>query len=208
MNPLDELSKLTSMFPTPKPLFAAVDYIASSTAPEPYRTLLVHDHHMTVTMEAHHGGPVAVEVLAERRIGDVYCRKIVLRRTEDGGRDAGRVVQFGLVRFDLGYVIPEVREEILAGQTPLGRVLINYNVLRQVDFGAILRFEAGPELAELLPIDEGQRTFGRLATIFCNNRPAVDLLEVAAPIDGEAVDEAAAAVEVEEGTALHVRESD
>ena len=53
MNPIDELQKLTAMFPqaSGQTLFAAVDYIAASTTPEPYRRLLNHDHHMTVTME-------------------------------------------------------------------------------------------------------------------------------------------------------------
>ena len=184
MNPIDELTKLTALFPTAggAALFAGVDYIAASTTPEPYQSLLVHNHHMTVTMERQHGGPVAVEVIDERRIGDVYCRKIVLRRFDDGGPAAGRVVQFGLVRFDLGYVTEAVRSEILGGETPLGRVLINHNVLRHIDLNAILRFEAGPALAAVLPIVDHQVTYGRLATIFCNNRPAVDLLEVAAPL--------------------------
>ena len=185
MNPIDELTKLTDLFPAGGAYFAGVDYIAASTTPQPYQSLLVHNHHMTVTMERQHGGPVEVVVLAEKRIGDVYCRKIVLRRADDGGPAAGRVVQFGLVRFDLGYILPEVREEILAGQTPLGRVLINHNVLRHIDLGAILRFEAGPALAAELPIDLGGVTYGRLATIFCNDRPAVDLLEIAAPLPPE-----------------------
>ena len=68
------------------------------------------------------------------------------------------------------------------GETPLGRVLINHNVLRHIDLGAVLRFEAGPELAHLLSMEVGETTYGRLATIFCNGRPAVDLLEIAAPI--------------------------
>ena len=185
MNPIDELTKLTAMFPQPsgQPLFTAVDYIASSTTPEPYHGLLVHNHHMTVTMERHHGGPVDVEVLTERRLGDVYCRQITLRRQDDGEANAGRVVQYGLVRFDLGYVIPAVREQILSKEIPLGRVLINHNVLRHIDLNAILRFEVGPSLAGHLECGEGQTTYGRLATIFCDNRPAVDLLEVATPLE-------------------------
>ena len=187
MNPIDELTKLTELFPTAggEPFFSAVDYIAAATTPEPYQSLLVHNHHMTVTMERQHGGPVEVVVLAERRVGDVYCRKITLRRVADGGPAAGQTVQFGLVRFDLGYVMKAVRDEILAGQTPLGRVLINHNVLRHIDLGAILRFEAGAALAGVLPIAEHEVTYGRLATIFCNDRPAVDLLEVAAPLPPE-----------------------
>ena len=185
MNPIDELTKLTAMFPqaSGQPLFAAVDYIAARTTPEPYLSLLNHDHHMTVTMEQQHGGPVSVQVLTERRIGDVYCRQITLKRTDDGGPNAGRTVQYGLVRFDLSHVTNAVRDQILSGEIPLGRVLINHNVMRQIDLNAILRFEVGPALAGYLDCSEGRTTYGRLATIFCDNRPAVDLLEVASPLE-------------------------
>ncbi len=76
----------------------------------------------------------------------------------------------------------EVREEIIAEKTPLGQVLINHNVLRHIDLGAILRIRLGQELAEIFGCERGTETFGRLATIFCNRRPAVDLLEVSAPL--------------------------
>ena len=61
--------------------------------------------------------------------------------------------------------------------------LIEHNVLRHIDLGAILRITAGPSLARYLQMSPGQTTYGRLATIFCNHRPAVDLLEIAAPLD-------------------------
>jgi hypothetical protein len=76
-----------------------------------------------------------------------------------------------------------VKKEILAGIVPLGRVLIQHNVLRHVDLGAILRFTAGPGLATRLQMKEGQVTYGRMATIFCNGSPAIDLLEISAPLD-------------------------
>jgi hypothetical protein len=76
-----------------------------------------------------------------------------------------------------------VKKEILAGVIPLGRVLIQHNVLRHVDLGAIIRFTAGPGLARHLQMKEGQVTYGRMATIFCNGSPAIDLLEISAPLD-------------------------
>jgi hypothetical protein len=176
MNPTDELKKLMSLFPDGETLFAATAHVPSALTPEPYKRLLVHEHHMTVTMEEFHCSPVAVEVLDRKLDGDIYCRKILLRRKNDG-----RIVQFGIVRFDLAVVLPAVREEIVSERTPLGRILINYNVLRHIDLGAILQFQAGPGLAGLLGSPAGQTTYGRLATIFCNQKPAVDLLEVAAP---------------------------
>lgn len=177
MNPTDELNKLTSLFPDGDGLFERVEHVASALTPEPYKRLLVHEHHMTVTMEEFYHTPVVVKILDRNLERNIYSRKIVLERSDDG-----RVVQFGIVRFDLGVVLPTVRSEILSEKTPLGRILINYNVLRHIDLEAILQITAGPGLARLCDCRPGQATYKRLATIFCNQRPAVDLLEVPAPV--------------------------
>ncbi len=178
MNALDELNRLTSEFSRTEELFSEAQHVPKAQTPGPYARMLVHDKHMTVTMESWHGCSVDVDVLDEKLNGSVYTRKILLRRS-----DNRRPVQFGIVRFDFSYVDDQVRSEILAGNTPLGRILIEHNVLRQVDLGAILRITAGPGLARALEIPEGETTYGRLATIFCNGQPAVDLLEVSAPLE-------------------------
>lgn len=177
MNPLTELEALLGLFPQDEPLIAEAEHVPSSQTPEPYKEMLVHEHHMTVTMESYHQTSVDVRVLDQRLDGDTYVRKILLLKS---GTDD--VVQFGIVRFNFQYVTDDVRSEILVGETPLGRVLINHNVLRHIDLGAILRITAGPELARLLQMPAGGVTYGRLATIFCNHRPAVDLLEISAPL--------------------------
>ncbi|QDU37629.1 hypothetical protein Mal4_19440 [Maioricimonas rarisocia] len=177
MNPLDELKRLTSPFPDGPQLFERAEHIAASTTPEPYKQMLVHEHHMTVTMEKFHGCSVDVKILERAYDKDVYCRKIILTKE---GTDVP--VQFGIVRFNFEYVTDAVRKEIEQGDTPLGRVLINYNVLRHIDLNAILKVTAGPGLAGYLNMPEGATTYGRIATIFCNHQPAVDLLEVSAPL--------------------------
>lgn len=178
MNPTDELKKLTGLFPGGNELFERADHVASALVPEPYKRLLVHEHHMTVTMEEFYGTAVVVKVLDRKLDGDIYSRKIILETGEDG-----RPVQFGIVRFDLSVVLPAVRGEILSEQTPLGRILINYNVLRHIDLGAIVQLTAGRGLSNVFGCPPGEVTYGRLATIFCNRRPAVDLLEVPAPVE-------------------------
>ena len=178
MNPIDELKKLTSLFPSESPLIEQSEHIPSALTPEPYKQLLVHEHHMTVTMEEYHRSPVSVTVFDRTLDGDRYARKIVLFKE---GTDTP--VQFGLVRFNFEYVTDAVRREILSEKIPLGRVLINHNVLRHIDLGAIVRITAGPQLASLLKMPEGGITYGRLATIFCNQQPAVDLLEIPTPLD-------------------------
>jgi chorismate-pyruvate lyase len=179
VNPQDELNALTDLFPVEK-LIEQADHVSRHQTPEPYKTLLVHEQHMTVTMEQYHNTSVDVRVLDEVLDGDLYHRKIVLVKsaTDD-------VVQFGIVRFNFEFVTVEVRDHILEGKIPLGRILIDYNVLRHIDLGAILRIKAGPGLAKHMQMQDGQITYGRMATIFCNHRPALDLLEVSAPLEIE-----------------------
>ncbi len=180
MNPLKELHELVSLFPEldGRLLYLNAEHVAKEATPEPYHRMLVHEHHMTISMEAYHDCTVEVDVLASRFENGVYLRKIDLRKS-----GTEEIIQFGLVRFNLGFVTEQVRAEILAEKTPLGRVLIQHNVLRHVDLGAVIRFTAGPGLAKYLQMDEGQITYGRMATIFCNGSPAIDLLEVAAPLE-------------------------
>jgi chorismate-pyruvate lyase len=188
MNPRDELLSLTNLFQSTEPLFLKAEHLPASLTPEPYKSLLVHDHHMTVAMETFHGGPVDVRVLNHHQHGDIYTREIILLKGPSTRPDEERkVVQYGIVRFNFSYVTDAVRNEIIAGKTPLGRVLINHNVLRHIDLGAILEISAGPRLARLFKMPEGGVTYGRLATIFCNRQPAVDLLEISAPLEIEAI---------------------
>src|SRR5438874_13278031 len=70
----------------------AVEPVAAARVPEPYHKLLVHSHHMTVTVEEFYDDAVDVKVLDARHAGDSYARKILL-----APRAAGKVVQFGTV---------------------------------------------------------------------------------------------------------------
>src|SRR5437868_6084810 len=93
--------------------------IPPAAVPEPYHRLLVHNHHMTVTVEAFYGSLVNVHVLQRRHADDTYARKILLELQSDG-----RVVQFGVVRIKLNFCSEPVRAAILAETAPLGRILI------------------------------------------------------------------------------------
>jgi hypothetical protein len=192
VNPLDELGRLTSLFEQREPLFQVAEHIPAAATPEPYRRLLVHDHHMTLAMEEFHGHQVKVHVLDRRWSDDGYHRTSALTVPDhEPSRMIGsasdlfrgeRITQFGAIRFNFEFVTNEVRDAIVAEQIPLGKVLIDHNVLRQIDLGAVLRIEVGSGLARLFSCPVGTETYGRLATIFCNRRPAVDLLEVSAPL--------------------------
>lgn len=170
-----DLQTLFQLFP---PTAYLHDYtmVPADQVPSPYRELLVHEHHMTVTVEAHHGSLVDVKVLEKKHGGNSYARKILLALQSDG-----RIVQFGIVRIWLHYCSPEVREEIIAEKTPLGRILINHNVLRRIEPTAFLRVTPGPDMMGWFGLAAPQPTYGRLALIHCDGQPAVELLEIVAP---------------------------
>jgi len=155
----------------------AAAVIPADQMPQPYHRLLVHTHHMTVTVEDFYGCPVDVKVLACRRNGDEYARKILLALHE-----GGRVVQFGMVRIDLGVCPEPVRNAIVEGKTPLGRVLIEHDMLRRIEPTAFLKLRLSPRMADWFGSTHGAETYGRLGVIYTGDRPAVEVLEILAPI--------------------------
>ena len=171
-----DLYTLFQLFP-PSSYLREFDVVAADWVPEPYRTLLCHEHHMTVTVEAHHKSLVNVKVLEAKRDGDSYARKILLSKQSDG-----KVVQFGIVRIWLPYCSPEVRDEILAQKTPIGRILINHNVMRRIEPTEFLRVTPGQDMMQWFGLTKPDVTYGRLAIIHCDGQPAVDLLEIVAPV--------------------------
>jgi chorismate-pyruvate lyase len=170
-----DLHSLLALFP-PADYLRACEFVPAERVPEPYHRLLVHEHHMTVTVEAHHQSLVDVRILDRKHKGNEYARKILLAL-----KSTGRIVQFGLVRIHLEFCSPDVRSEILAGQTPLGRILINHDVLRRIEPTAFLRITPGPAMMEWFGLSEPTPTYGRLAMIHCNGLPAIELLEIVAP---------------------------
>jgi hypothetical protein len=152
--------------------------VSAPDVPEPYRALLDHTHHMTVTVEAFYRDAIDVRVLGVRHDGDEYARKILLAlRTKPD-----RVVQFGLVRIDLGACPDAVRTAIVEGRTPLGRVLIENDMLRHIKLVSLLRVGLSAEMARWFGAEPGAPTFGRVGVIFTGDRPAVEVLEILAPI--------------------------
>lgn len=141
--------------------------------PVDYQVLLAHDDHMTVTVEAFHGGLVNVRVLRQHHEGDVYSRSSLL-----ACQATGKVVQFGIMRINLNHLAPPVRAEILSGTAPMGRVLIRHNVLRHVELHRLWEIKPAAVLRDYLQLADDAPVYGRSARIIVEGRPAVELLEI------------------------------
>jgi hypothetical protein len=157
--------------------YTQVRIVPPDELPEPYRTLLVHHHHMTVTVEGFYGESVDVHVQATHREGESYSREILLET-----QLSKKIVQYGVVRIDLTCCDPAVRTAILEEKTPLGRILIEHNVLRQIEPTAFLRIDPGPKLVQWFALSKPALTYGRMGVIFCDSRPAIAVLEILAPV--------------------------
>ncbi len=152
--------------------------VAPEGIPEPYRSLLAHDRHMTESMEAYHGCPVEVRVLESVLHGEQYARRIVLMK-----QGTSQIVQGGIVRLQLHWLQPKVKADILAETIPLGRVLINHDLLRNIEVLAYYQFPAAPALQEWLGTQSNLPCFGRLAWIHLEHQPVVQLFEIIPPYE-------------------------
>ena len=149
---------------------------ALTSVPRPYDSLLDHHKHMTVTVESHYGQEVDVHVHRCEKKGDWYAREITLVTTE-----SRKIVMFGIVRLHTTAFDQEVWRQIESQRIPLGRVLIEHNVMREVQLHGLWKVHAGPSLASLMHLRIGDVLYGRTALIFCDSLPAIELLEIVAP---------------------------
>jgi chorismate-pyruvate lyase len=172
-----DLATLVGLFyPRPEEL-GEFQEVESRLLSRDFRMLLAHDSHMTVTVERFYNEPVDVRVLDTQASGDQYARKILLARQSNG-----QVVQFGIMRLDFSCVSAQVRREVESQSMPLGRILIAHNVLRVVHLTKLWKVTPGIDLQKLIGIGPGQTTYGRTAIIDCDGKPAIELLEIVAPV--------------------------
>lgn len=174
--PCISASELIEIYYSEPNLLGRFERAESASVPGVYRTLLEHTNHMTVTVESHHSDSVDVEVLRSDVMGDHYRREILLKT-----HTSQRVVQYGIVRLCTKYLADKPRLEILSQLKPLGRVLIENNVLREIELFDLLRVECGPVLSNFFGVTPGTITYGRTALIYCDHEPAIELLEVVRP---------------------------
>lgn len=146
----------------------SAELLSAEQLPAAARSLLVHREHMTAVLRKQFGEPLSLRVQSRSVVYDDYRRLIAL----DAGAPA-KVVEIGVVRIDLSQMPAAVRDEILAADTPLGDILIRHNVMRRISPRWYFRFDASSPIGQAL----GGEAYGRVGTIYCDELPAIDLLE-------------------------------
>jgi hypothetical protein len=147
--------------------------IAPEQIPQPYRSLLVHQRDMTLTLEAHFGGRVVLRPLSTFISGPWYYRRVLLAQEY-----SGRPVEMGAIRMKLAALPRKVQAEIRRNQIPLGRILRDGGV----DFTSVPReFFAvvpNPEMMGVFWMREPRTLYGRRTEVLLDDRVIGDIVEV------------------------------
>ncbi|MCC7474785.1 MAG: hypothetical protein IT425_05280 [Pirellulales bacterium] len=170
---LPSVTRLASLFYSSLAEIGHFEPVVCDDLSEAARGLLAHHDHMTVALETYYHSPVLLQALAEWRDETSYARASILRRQSDNA-----IVQFGVMRVGLADLPDTVQQEITSKKSPLGRVLIEHNLLRKVELIALWKIKPGPVLCEHFDCNPTQTTYGRTAQILVEHRPTVQLLEI------------------------------
>jgi chorismate-pyruvate lyase len=141
--------------------------------PSPYRSLLVHERDMTMTLEAHHDGRVVLRTLSSFREGHSYVRKVLLAEEV-----SGRPVEMGIIAVDLDAFSRPIRDRILRGQVPLGRLLREGGVDYLSRPTAFLAIEPNSELLGVFWMGKPRTLYGRQTELTLKGRKIGDVVEI------------------------------
>jgi chorismate-pyruvate lyase len=165
--PLDVLCAQAGISPP------VVRRIARTRIPPPYDELLVHHDDMTLKLERHCGGPIAVRVLCAALKGRSYFRRVLLVEAS-----SARPLAMGAVRIRLDVVGRRNREKILRQEEPLGRILREGGV----DFvsSPVAFFDAKPnaEMMAVFRMPKAQTLYGRRTQVTLRGVKIGDIVEV------------------------------
>lgn len=173
-----EIGRLLNQFyKEPLGFVQLAEFCRVISLPSPYDALLDHNAHMTMTMETRHGEPVDVKVHRTLCNENWYSREITLHT-----RHTGKAVLYAITLLKIDALEPDTWGDIESERTPLGRVLIEHDIVREVQRCDLWQLRAGPGIASLLSVSIGTMLFGRTASIRCNGKRAIELLEILAPV--------------------------
>jgi chorismate-pyruvate lyase len=152
------------------------EVIEAGSIPQPYRSLLVHTSDMTLTLERHFGGRVALRPLVIFSKGVWYFRRVLLAQEE-----TGRPVEMGAIRIKVGAFSDRIRRQILKGDVPLGRVLREGGVRFESRPKSFLAITPNAEMMGVFWMREPRRLYGRRTEMTHDGAKIGDIVEVLSP---------------------------
>ena len=149
------------------------EVVEPDAIPLPYRTLLVHDSDMTLTLERHFGGRVVLRPLSTFSLGGSYFRRVLLVQEY-----AGQPVEMGAIRMELDAFDAPLRRQILDNEIPLGSILRDRRFEYASRVKAFLQLEPNPEMMGVFWMREPRVLYGRRTEIVRGGRKIGDIVEV------------------------------
>lgn len=150
-----------------------VTAIEPDDIPLPYRSLLVHRTDMTLTLERHFGGRVALRPLATFLHGPWYFRRVLLAQEY-----TGRPVEMGAIRIRLPEFPARIQRQILKNDVPLGRLLRDGGVDYESRPAVFLAVVPNPEMMGVFWMREPKTLYGRRTEMLHNGNKIGDIVEV------------------------------
>lgn len=151
--------------------------IPAEQVPEPYKTLLVHHHDMTPTLERFHGDPVRLRVLRSDTREIYYFREVVLTLSRDE-----TPVEFGAIKINLSLFPPNARKLILEEREPLGHILGSCHLVHSSRPKAFLSIQSDSLIGEALGLGQPSLLYGRRNTLSDpQHRPLAEVVEIIPP---------------------------
>ncbi len=151
----------------------AIKVVAPYEIPMPYRSLLVHEDDMTITLERHFGGRVALRALSTFTSGAWYFRRVLLVQEY-----SGRPVEMGAIRMKLDGFGARLKKQILKNEVPLGRLLRDSGFKYVSHAMAFLAITPNAEMMGVFWMRESRTLYGRRTEIVRNGTKIGDIVEV------------------------------
>lgn len=173
------LAPLTSFYNKAGKTFPEVTFLHGEAMPDPYKELLVHHADMTPTLQAYHGTPLALEVLALDLREPHLTREVILRR-----QDNLAPVEFGAIDIHLDRLPDHVANPVREAKLPLGGILAEQGFEHRSAPRGYFRAKADALMADLMGANEGQTLFGRCNVLALPGGDVfAEIVEILPPLD-------------------------
>jgi len=133
-----------------------LEEVDGEAIPQPYKTLLVHRHDMTSTLEKFHGSRLHLRIVSRTQEGEAYFREVALQLEA-----SNKPVEFGAIKINLSLFPPAAQKQILEEHWPLGRILKEANVKFSSEPRGFLRIASDHLINEVLHLNGAQILYGR-----------------------------------------------
>jgi len=158
----------------------SVARVEGQDIPAPYRSLLVHEHDMTPTLEDAYRRSIQLRVLQYQRRDNVASRQVAL--VVEGNE---KPVAFGAIKMHLEHFPPRARRMVLERKQPLGTILRTQGIEHTSHPDAFVRVTSDAVINGALQLSGSYQLFGRRNVILdSEQRTLAQVVEILPPSNG------------------------